>query len=150
MKVRKQKGFLLLEAMLSVALLAGGLIMIFASFSTCKKLLFQSRETFRQTLLLRQMTVELEAAEDVKVALPEKSSDEKYAFRVTKQPAPDEDLQKTLCIRSGTQRLNQDGNCRQKQQLAKWRFRYEFHGGNSRPQKNRQSVFLRERLEQCN
>ena len=57
--MRPKKGFLLLEAVLSVLFVTGWLLVVTLSFSYSKKLLLASRELFQTTLLLQEKMAEL-------------------------------------------------------------------------------------------
>lgn len=89
------KGFLLLEVMLSVLLVAGGLLAVTQSFSVSKKILFQSRELFRSALLLREKIFEFEHKSEIAEmtrngSWPEEARD--WSLRVT--PLPDTELER--------------------------------------------------------
>ena len=58
--MRPPKGFLLLEVILTVLLVAGGLLVVTMSFSVSKKILLKSRELFESTLLLQEKSSEIQ------------------------------------------------------------------------------------------
>ena len=63
--MKRLKGFLLVEVILTVALVAGGLLFVTASFSVSKKILYRSRELFQTGLLLQEKMFELQEKEEI-------------------------------------------------------------------------------------
>ena len=59
------RGFLLLEVILSVLLVSGGLLVVVMSFSISKNLLLRSREIFHSGLLLREKMFDWEEKGEV-------------------------------------------------------------------------------------
>ena len=93
--MRKAAGFLLLEVILSVLLVAGGLLAVTQSFSVSKKMLFQSRELFRSALLLREKMFELEYRGDIGPMIKSGSwAQEARDWNVHTAPLPDADLER--------------------------------------------------------
>jgi hypothetical protein len=93
--VKAARGFLLLEVILSLLLVTGGLITIALSFSVSKKTLYQSRRLFLSGLLLRDQMFEFEEKgwiEDVSHtgSLPENG----MAWNLRSTPVPRTDLKR--------------------------------------------------------
>ena len=88
-----RKGFLLLEAMLSILLISVGLVAVSMSFSVSKKILLRSREFFRSSLFLREKMFEIGQAGKIGVSLQSGSwKDESMAWSLRVEPLPETDL----------------------------------------------------------
>ena len=89
-----KKGFLLIEVILTTALVAGGLLIVMASFSVSKRLLYGSRELFQSELLLQEKIYDLLDKEAIEPLFQEEGrwKEPKAQWSVHAEPVPQTEL----------------------------------------------------------
>ncbi len=89
--IRNHKGFLILEAVMTVALIAGGLVLTFSAFSQTRSRSTESWEWFRAALQIQTELFEYERTGSVPSSLrKEVRPDESILLRLgTEKSAPD-------------------------------------------------------------
>lgn len=89
--MNRSKGFLLLEVMVSVAIIAGGLIFVTRVYSTAKYALQRSSVLFKSSLLLESQIFEYEEKGGIRENLSDGrvfTDDRDYSWAVTSAPLP--------------------------------------------------------------
>lgn len=69
--MRNRRGFLLLETMLSIAIIAGGLLFVMRTYSTYKQAIERSRALLDSSLLLEERIFDLEEAGEIEACSKE-------------------------------------------------------------------------------
>ncbi len=93
--MNNQKGFLLLEVMLSLVILTGGLIFVSRSLSSANRLIIKSNELFQYSLLLQEKMSGLELAGEVEPNVERQGffdKEREYSWKFSSKPLEDPGL----------------------------------------------------------